>query len=130
MKGQAIRFIAGKYAGKKGWIDLGEEGGDETTPVIVNLRKRGEKSTYVNDSSFEAEPTGPPASYAEAVIQQCPDLQKLLVGTCRGFAKADIGRDPVGFFKVIEQTMKEALEWQTSKGSKALYRKIGYKKED
>ena len=130
MKGQAIRFIAGKYAGKKGWIDVSGEDGDETTPVIVNLRKKGEKSTYVNDSSFEVEPTGPPASYAEAVIQQCPDLQIQLVGTCQGFAKADIGRDAAGQFKVIEKTMQEALVWQMSKGSKGLYRKIEYKKKD
>jgi hypothetical protein len=127
MKGQAIRFIAGKYAGKKGWIDLSGTEGDETTPVIVNLRKKGEKSTYVNDSSYEAEPTASPSSYAEAVIQECPDLQKLLVSTCRGFAKADIGRDPAGFFKLVDKMTKEAIDWQKSKGSKALYRKINYK---
>jgi hypothetical protein len=68
MKGQAIRFITGKYAGKKGWIDLdGKEGGD-TTPVIVNLGKKGEKRTYVYDSSYEAEPTVAPTSYAKAVM--------------------------------------------------------------
>jgi hypothetical protein len=37
MKGQAIRFIAGKYAGKKGWVDLYGKEGDEKTPVIVDL---------------------------------------------------------------------------------------------
>jgi hypothetical protein len=126
MKGQAIRFIAGKYAGKKGWIDLAGKEGDDTTPVIVNLGKRGEKRTYVNDFSYEAEPTLSPTGYAEAVIQQCPDLQTMLVSTCRAFAKADIGRDPPGLKKILEQGMDDAIKWQSLKGSKALYRKIDY----
>jgi hypothetical protein len=126
MKGRAIRFIAGKYAGKKGWIDIDGKEGDSTTPVIVYLGKKGEKPTYVNDSNFENEPTIPPSCYAEAVIQQCPDLQKLLVCTCRAFAKADIGNDTAGLYHILERTMKEALQWQTSKGSKALYRKVYY----
>jgi hypothetical protein len=130
MKGKAIRFIAGKYAGKKGWIDIDGKEGDATTAVIVNQGKKGEKPTYVEDLNFENEPTSPPSSYAEAVIQQCPDLQKLLVSTCRGFAKADIGLDPTGFSQILDRTMWEALNWQTSKGSKALYRKIEYKKHD
>jgi hypothetical protein len=92
----------------------------------MNLQKKGEKSTYVNDSSYEDEPTGAQSSYAKAVIQQCTDLQKLSVSTYWGFTKADIGRDPAGFFKVLEQTMKEAIDWQNSKGSKALYHKIKY----
>ena len=87
MKGAPIQFIAGKYAGKNGWIDIDGKERDETTPVIVNLQKKEEKSTYVSDSNFQAKPTGFPSSYTKAVIQQCPDLQKLLVSTCRGFAK-------------------------------------------
>jgi predicted choloylglycine hydrolase len=130
MKGEAIRFIAGKYAGKKGWIDLSGKEGDETTPVIVNLRKKGEKKTYVNDSSYEAEPTDLPSSYAEAVMQQCPDLQKLLVNTCRALVKADITKDPDGFYTLIAKMMGEAKVWQESKGSKALYRKIEYDETD
>jgi hypothetical protein len=126
MKGQVIQFIAGKYAGKKGWIDLSGKEREETTPVIVNLGKKGEKSTYVNDSSYEAEPLASPSSYTEALIQHCPDLQKLLVSALHGFAKTDIGQDPDGFFKVIEQMTADAIKWQSLKGSKALYRKIEY----
>jgi hypothetical protein len=130
MKGKAIRFIAGKHAGKKGWIDIDGKEGDATTAVILNQGKKGEKLACVEDLNFENEPTSPPSSYAEAVIQQCPDLQKLLVSTCRGFAKADIGLDPVGFSQILDRTMWEAPNWQTSKGSKALHRKIEYKKHD
>jgi hypothetical protein len=92
----------------------------------VNLGKKGEKSTCVNDFSFEDERTGATSFYTEAVIQQCPDLQKQLVSICHGFAKADIGRDPGGFFKVLERTTNEAIKWQDSKGTKALFRKIEY----
>jgi hypothetical protein len=129
MKGQAIQFIAGKYAGKKGWINLDGKEGNETSPVIMNLGKKGEKKTYVNDSSYEGEPTASPSSYSEAVIPLCPDLQKLMLSTCRGFAKADIGQDPTGFLKVIKQMTKDAIKWQSLKGSKALYHKIEYRGE-
>jgi hypothetical protein len=80
----------------------------------VNLRKKGEKKTYVDDLSYEAEPMESPSSYAEAVIPQCTDLQKLLVSTLSGFVRTDIGRDPIGFDKVIEEMTTDAIKWEYS----------------
>ena len=126
-KGKQIRFIAGKYAGKQGWEDLARQQGDKTIPVIVDLGKRGEKETYVYNSSYVLnDASSLPGSYAEAVIQQCPDLEKMLVATCRAFAKTDIGRDPEGFHRLFNQHLHQAVYWQRSKGSKALYRSIAY----
>jgi hypothetical protein len=126
MKGQPIRFIAGKYADKKGWLDTeGKTTAKDSTNVIVQL-KTTERHTYVKDSSYELEPTVRPASYAFAVIQQCPDIQTLLVATCRACAKADMGRDPEGCILIMQQAMAQAIEWQEAKGSKALYRKISF----
>ena len=62
----------------------------------------------------------------EVLIDQCPDLEKMLVATCRAFAKCDIGRDPEGFGSLMNHTMSAAIEWQKEKGSKATYRKIEY----
>ena len=59
-KGKRVRFIAGKYGGKSGWIDLDRPEGDGAVLVIVDLGRKGEKNTYVyvkrifkNASQFE-----------------------------------------------------------------------------
>ena len=126
VKGNRVRFIAGKYGGKTGWIDTERPTSENTLPVIVDLGHRGEKETYVFMSSVRVDEEKAPTSYADAVIQQCPDLEKLLVATCRAFAKCDIARDTEGFERIVAEKMNEAMTWQTNKGSKALYRKIKY----
>ena len=89
-KGSEIRFIAGKYAGKKGWIDLEGDSDSEVTSVIVNLGgRKGEKSTYVYTSSIRMEADYEDVKcYAKAIIHQCPDIEKDLVTVCRKFAKS------------------------------------------
>ena len=127
MKGPEIYFVSGKYVGKTGWLDLSEEADDETTPVIVDLKKKGEeKVTFVYNDNWKRKPTTNPTYYAEAVIQQCPDVEVSLVSTARKLAKCDIGRDLEGFNKVITTKIHEAVDWQKKKGSKAMYRKIKY----
>lgn len=125
-KGTQIRFIGGKYRERKGWINEDKEAGENTVPVIVDLGKKGEKATYVYENSIEKEPTAAPSSYAEAVLQQCPDLDCSLTKLCRDFAKCNIKTDPAGFFAIIERKMKEATTQHEAKGSKALYRAIRY----
>jgi hypothetical protein len=78
-KGRQIRFIGGKYGGKKGWINDG---------------KKGEKAMYVFDNSVDNEPTGTPSSYGDAILLQCPDLDCSLTKLCWDFAKCNIKVDP------------------------------------
>ena len=125
-KGQAIRFIGGKYGGKKGWINSDKEPGENTVPVMVDLGKKGEKETFVYQDSVANEPSTAPSSYAEAVIQQCPDLDVNLTKLARDFAKCSIHVDPEGFFRLVQRKVKEATEQHQAKGSKALYRNIQY----
>jgi uncharacterized Fe-S cluster protein YjdI len=126
MKGREIRFIGGKYAGKKGWINTDKEPGENTVPVIVELGKKGEKETYVFELSVGIAPSEAPSSYAEAVIQQCPDLAVSLTKLARDFAKCSIHVDPDGFFRLVQRKVLEATEQHQAKGSKALYRNIRY----
>jgi hypothetical protein len=125
-KGQRIRFVGGKYGGKKGWINLEKPAGEETTPVIVNLKKKGEKATYVYNYSFEIESTTEPSSYAGAVLQQCPDLDCALTKLCRDFAKCSIFRDYPGFAAILDRKMQDATELMESRGSRGLYRHIKF----
>jgi hypothetical protein len=125
-KGQSIRFVGGKYGGKKGWINVDKTAGEETTPVIVNLKKKGEKETYVYNFSFEIEHATEPSSYAGAVLKQCPDLDCALTKLCRDFAKCSIKKDYPGFAAIIERKLQEATELIESKGSRGLYRRIEF----
>mmetsp|Transcript_1023 Transcript_1023/g.1384 ORF Transcript_1023/g.1384 Transcript_1023/m.1384 type:complete len:83 (-) Transcript_1023:54-302(-) len=79
-------------------------------------------------SSIKRSSTSEPTCYAEAVIQQCPDIEKNLVTVTRQLAKCDIGRDPQGFHAVVNQKLDEGRYWQEKRGSKAMYRKIKYRK--
>ena len=129
IKGQPIRFIAGKYGGKNGWVNTEEPADESITPVIVNLGRKGEKTTYVYTSSIKPINDAPPNSYAEAVLEQCPDIEKNLVAVSRQLAKCDLTRDPDGFRGVVNQKLNEAHHWQEAKGAKAMYRKIKYGKK-
>ena len=127
LKGDPIVFIAGKYGGKTGWINNAETEDDEILPVVVNLGRRGEKVTFVYQSSARRVNTESPRTYAEAVMQQCPDVEQSLVTVTRQLAKCDIRRDVEGFRALFQKKMEEAVDWQEAKGSKAYYRKINYK---
>ena len=50
-----------------------------------------------------------------------------MIDVCRGFAKCDVKKDPVGFLGLVLKQITEANQWQELKGSKALYCKIKYK---
>lgn len=142
MKGDEIRFVAGKYESHKGWINVSDYADDETTPVIVNLGlKKGAKEglsdglkvTFVKNSSFKkATDFDDPnkANYAWAAIQQCPDVERDLVKVTRQMAKCDVDRDQSGFVEVFSSYLGEAVEMQKKKGSKALYRAIIYEDDD
>ena len=126
IKGEAIRFIAGKYAGKKGWFDDSRAGDRQVVPVIVDLGSKGEKVTVVYRSSIKVETVEEPGFYAHAVLQQCPDIEKNLVTVCRQLAKCDIEKDEEGFVLIMGDKLEEAKDWQKAKGSKAMYRKIDF----
>ena len=127
VKGTPVRFIAGKYGGKTGWVNISENTDKEIVPVIVNLGRKGEKATYVYTSSVRQDSSeAAPNSYAEAVLQQCPDIERSLVEVARKLARCDVNHDVVGFRKIIEMKLNEAIVHQESKGSKAMYRKINF----
>ena len=125
-QGEAIRFVGGKYGGKKGWMDTAKERSECTIPVIVDRGRKGLKETYVFETSVELEPASPPGSYAEAAFQECTDLDCSLTKLCHDLVKVSIERDAEGLLVVIQRKLRAAVIQQQAKGSKALYRKINY----
>ena len=124
-KGDEIRFIAGKYAGKNGWINIARYGDEVNSPVIVDLGPRGDRATVVKRSSFRQLPNGPPTSYVDAVMAQCPDVETSVVATCRKLAKCNMHRDPQGFQNMMNIKMQEAIQWQNARKVK-YYRHVQY----
>eukprot|EP00980_Cylindrotheca_fusiformis_P030736 scaffold25337_cov769-Cylindrotheca_fusiformis.AAC.1 len=126
MKGDEIVFISGLYGGQTGWINTQEPDHDENLPVIVLMKSGREKVTFVKKDNARRAFTDAPGTYAEAVIQQCPDIERNVVTTTRQLAKCNIARDPQGFHKLLSDKLDEARAWQEKKGSKAFYRNIQY----
>lgn len=128
-KGEEIRFIGGKYAGKQGWLDIDKEADDRVTPVILNLgKKKGKRDTFVYNGSWVlmSEVMKDPHSYARAVIQQCPEVHAEMVKFFRKLAKFDIDRDRAGFIALLDEALDDAVKHQISKGTKAEWRGIEY----
>ncbi|CAJ1926944.1 unnamed protein product [Cylindrotheca closterium] len=59
-----------------------------------------------------------PSSYARAVVQQRPNIEKILVTVCRQLAKFDINKDPDGFAGLLMETLGDAEAWNSNKGIK------------
>jgi hypothetical protein len=99
-----------------------------TIPVIVDLGKKGEKATYVFATNIKEMYSADPTYYVHAVVQQCPELECALVKLYQGFTKCNISmeEDAERFKTLFSVNMKEAIDWQNAKGSKALYRKIRF----
>ena len=126
-QGKAIWFIAGKYAGRKGWVDDDGKPSASTVAVIVLKKNKTFHSTYVFPESIRLDSDyANPTSHAEAVIDQCPDVKKALVQLCCAVVKCDMQRNTEGFKRVIAQKMDEAVKWQESKGSEAMCRRINH----
>ena len=82
-----VRFIAGKYAGKKGWIDPTRTADERVTPIIIHLAKKGGLyQTFVHNGSYRELNTDALMSYAEAVFQQ-PAIEKAVVAATRKLAQ-------------------------------------------
>ena len=126
MKGDAIVFIGGKYGEKTGWINTNKKAGKSTTPVIVDLGEdKGEKETYVFNQNFRKEKVA--TSYADAVLDQCPNIQVLMTKLCRDLAQCSIEQDTSGVVALFNKELNNALTLQEAKGAKALYRHVTFR---
>jgi hypothetical protein len=108
-KGEEIRFKKGTYLGKTGWIDNDALGLNAMVWVYVdNWKGDGRmKHTKVKKSSI-AQMHREPTSYAEAVIQQNPDIEAKLDKLCLDLAMCDIDKDAKGIMEVIRQRLEKA----------------------
>ncbi|CAJ1945441.1 unnamed protein product [Cylindrotheca closterium] len=123
-KAECIKFVAGKYKGKQGWLDHTRTADASTTPVIVNLPKKGGLyGTFVHTGSFRKISTDQPMTYAEAVFQ-VPAIEASIVEAMRKLAKYDISKDEEEFKKQLDKEMMAAKDWMEQKGDDADWRRV------
>jgi hypothetical protein len=127
LKGDAIRFNKGTYLGKTGWIDAAGKGLDTMVWVYVdnwNVDGRSIKHTKVKKSSIghDREPT----SYAEAVVQQNPDIDAKLDKLCLDLAMCDIHKDEKGIMELVHQRLVKATEDHNKLGYKQKFRRVQF----
>lgn len=130
IKGEEVRFIAGKYAGKKGWVNVAmkESGSAQKIHVLVDrsdVKKGAMVASFVYKSSITTEKSYRNATtLAAAVVQQCPDIEAKLIAVCRAFVVAGVQNSGDGFLEIVSEFMNDALKYQKNRGSKALYRMV------
>ena len=130
-KGDVIRFIAGAYSGKKGWVNAAVANDNEKNIYVLvdcsDTKKNCVRLSCVLRTSISYEKNyNVVNSLAEAILQQCPDVERKLVSVCRAFTITGIDNDNQGFMQVVSHYMTKALVHQKNKGKKALYRKIEF----
>lgn len=105
--GDGIRYLAGAYKGKTGWIELTDDGKANVTGTglsVYTLVDKGEDlvlSVCVRKTSFSVE--SEPQCYEEAALLQIPKISALMNQLARELAKCRIEPNS----KNIEQIFKE-----------------------
>jgi len=129
-KGPEIRFIAGKYQGKEGWINAEKKETLFMVPVIVDMGSHL-KPTFVRKESV-SEPHGPPSSYEEAALQQHPDIEVMMNKLTCQLARCNIGagNDLEAIAKIFCKNLVKAYSRQEAMGHKASWRHVEWKTED
>jgi hypothetical protein len=83
------------------------------------------KRTFVKKSSAKAATQSSPASYSQAVLQQCPDVEEKLEKLCAELAMCQIEKDPDGILNIIATKLAKAVETQAG-SSRPLYQAVNY----
>ena len=126
-KGATIRFISGKYAGLDGWVNDAESSDHKVTPVIVNRNRKGEKATFVYNSSFRMLTIEDPRTYSEAAMKQFPEVEKSVVTAARQLATFDLTEKNLPEFQeYLIKELDNAVDHQRKQASKARYRKVDW----
>ena len=116
VKGDEIRFIRGTYKGCTGWMDTANKLKSKSKMVWVVVDDEDEEvhsrvwRTSIRES-FQA-----PATWAEAVVQQHPDIESAVIEVARLFASCSI-EDEMSVLKLVGEEIRRAM---TENGKKTI----------
>jgi hypothetical protein len=94
--------------------------------VIIDMGHGATHEKRLSKESVKKLETETPASYAEAVMRDNPDIEAKLVELCRVLAKCDIHKDGTGIIAIIQDELTKATAKQASLGGKATYRRVTF----
>ena len=125
-KGEPIRFVRGTYKGETGWMDrankksrrskkntkiwviVDEINDDETEGIHTQVEQ-----TSVRNAHTQA------TTWAEAAVQQHPDLESKIIEMTRHFAACDIEGHQDGVLALVGRELEDAnQEMRASKKAK------------
>ena len=87
------------------------------------------KRTWVNSRSISKSNYSGEKTYAEAILNQCPELETKMVEFCRLCAKCNVSCDLREFMSLVYQRMVQEIQAYQQKGSTTVYRSIIWKNE-
>jgi L-lactate utilization protein LutC len=133
-KGKQILFVAGKYDGKKGWIDLGQDEMRKMVGVIVEGKRPGDEVivTKVFQSSVkEVGVRKNPESYEEALLDQHLDIEALIEKLAKELARCEItgkGGSADEIVSALKKKITKAHYNQSLLGHDARWRKVKFRR--
>ena len=77
-KGEVIRFHSGTYAGKTGWLGSKQLTSSDRVGVVVDNRDGTTKNATVSIWSLSKPHPDKPKTYAQALMMQKPDVEKVM----------------------------------------------------
>ena len=109
VKGEAIRFIRGTYIGCIGWLDTANKcKRSKLIWVVVNDEDYDEEvHTKVWQTSIR-ESLKQPETWAEAAVQQHPDIESAVIEVARLFASCSI-EDEMSVLKLVGEEIRRAM---------------------
>ena len=131
-KGARIKLTGGSNHGCKAWLDNARSPTDCYTPIIVEKGKGDKKKevqTKVLHENYEMYAAVPqPRNYEEAMLDQHPDIDKLMTKLARKIAQCERsqgegdGGNVLGL--IFLARVKKVKVRQEKKGRKALWRRV------
>lgn len=122
--GDEIRFKAGKYKGKTGWRNTKRTDTAGRIYVIVDLGSRF-KETYVRPTSI-AKPQGRSQNWAEALVDQHPDIDGMIDKLCKEIGRCTVGdrleTDPEPLYLLVHTRMLEERRKHLALGPRGAWR--------
>ena len=129
-KGKAIHILGGTYKGKSSWINIDKCKTAESSYVIIVMDDGTEVEKLIHDWNFDFATRRKPRSYAEAALQQHPDINLQLNKLCEALSMLKVDNDMPKMLLIFNERLNAAAKFQQSrKGKKAVYRTVSYGKQ-
>ena len=125
VRGSRVRFIAGVYKEKEGWLNAAKTPTTHNTFVIVDegqaATEDAEYATHVKKSSYVTRPDTQATTIEEYLVQEDLKVAHNIAKLAESIAEAGVKEATMELLMIIQVCINMACEAQRKKGSKAKY---------